>query len=134
MKQVKWFLLIIALIVIDQTIKWWLLTYSQISNQLLHVFVNNKFIFGYGPSADLFFWIAIFVVLICAIIIMPKETKTNFPFTIMLAGASSNLIDRFFRGGVIDYFKINFFETIHFNLADLYLIFGLIFLSISKRK
>lgn len=126
MKYKYGLILAVLLLIIDQVIKWWA-TNHQISNRFIDVVKNNKFILGYGTHFDLFFWLAIFAILILSIIIIGKDALTNYALMFMLAGSISNLIDRFVRGGVIDYFKFNFGEIVHFNLADCYLIFGIFY-------
>lgn len=125
MKEKIWLVLLFALILIDQFTKWILLRYPHFLNSIFSVTLNSKFILGYGPSFDLFFWISTLIILILALVIAKRSLWQNYFLSIMIAGAVSNLIDRFLRGGVVDYFKIHFIDYLNFNLADLYLIIGL---------
>lgn len=119
MKKFLPYLLGLLLIVIDQLVKWWVLSHSSF------VIKNPGFIFGYGPNLDLFFWVALFLILILFLFTI-KKTKSVYSVTIMLAGASSNLLDRLTKGGVVDYLKIRIFPDLVFNLADIILISGVI--------
>lgn len=47
----------------------------------------------------------------------------NYYFPLIFGGAFSNLLDRIWRGGVIDY--IAFFHLPSFNAADLFIILGI---------
>ena len=47
---------------------------------------------------------------------------------IVLAGGISNLIDRLFRGFVIDFIDVNIFNFPNFNIADICIVLGIIFL------
>ena len=53
-------------------------------------------------------------------------------FSLVLAGASSNIIDRFARGGVIDYFSLPYVPL--FNVADIFITVGAIILVIGTLR
>ncbi|NOZ64221.1 MAG: signal peptidase II [Caldiserica bacterium] len=56
------------------------------------------------------------------------------PLYILLAGALSNVLDRIFRAGVVDYLSLKGFPW-SFNLADTFIIWGTLhYLIISMRK
>ena len=46
----------------------------------------------------------------------------------VLAGAAGNLIDRIFRGYVVDFFEFTFVKWYVFNMADIYVVLGVIWL------
>ncbi len=48
---------------------------------------------------------------------------------LVLAGAVGNIIDRVFRGYVVDFFELTFFEWPVFNVADIYVVVGVILLA-----
>ena len=53
-------------------------------------------------------------------------------YSLILAGGITNLIDRLFRGFVIDYIDINnLFEYPIFNLADICIVIGVIVIMIT---
>lgn len=110
----------IVLLVVDQYFKLWMLNNSG------SIYINQSFILGFGDRSDLYFWIAITAILILSLFAMHKDRLNYWAFTLMIVGALSNLIDRFARGGVVDYLKFNYFNlTINFNLSDILLIIGL---------
>ena len=57
-----------------------------------------------------------------------------FSLFIVLAGGISNLIDRIFRGFVIDFIDVNIFNFPNFNVADICIVLGIIFLIVITIK
>ena len=66
-------------------------------------------------------------------VMMPKK-KEYFPLRVslvlVLSGAIGNIIDRLFRGYVVDFFEFTFFEWPVFNVADIYVVVGVILLAL----
>lgn len=62
------------------------------------------------------------------------ETKQYFPVKIslalILAGAWGNVIDRLFRGYVVDFFELKFISWPVFNMADIYVVTGTVLLAV----
>jgi signal peptidase II len=67
---------------------------------------------------------------------LTKSDKTNLPeqlaFALIVAGGISNLADRIFLGFVRDFFDFGLGFTA--NLADLYVILGLLIIIFSRQK
>lgn len=77
------------------------------------------------------FWVAIFVFLIKSIV--GKDQIQNIKYQVLiLAGAISNVIDRLYFGCVIDFIDLKIWPV--FNLADVFITFGAIFLLYSLLK
>jgi len=57
---------------------------------------------------------------------------THLAFALVLAGASGNLIDRAFRGYVVDFVHVRYWPV--FNLADAYLVVGIALLLLLGRR
>ena len=131
MKKTHW-LIGIILIVLDQVTKvlvinknieiipnFFNITYTQ----------NTGAAFGIG-SINIILIISILVV-IGLIIVLIKEKKhiTNYiPFVLILSGSIGNLIDRIFRGYVIDFLDFNIFNFPNFNIADICIVVGIFIL------
>lgn len=121
--------LTIFLIGFDQLVKWWMVKYHPSL-----VFQNQGIIFGFIENQAISYLLLIigFGILIWLIY------KTRLPASptggslithhlsllLIVAGAFSNLFDRIFRGYIVDYFS--FFGLNYFNLADLFIIGGVI--------
>jgi len=140
-KKIYPYLLGVGLLLLDQVIKWWVVNIHP-----LFVLKNPNIIFGMGPKLDLFFWITFFLILILALFTIerqkPKVKKDNadpflkqiLPISVMMAGVVSNLIDRIFRGAVIDYLRLPFYTKVSFNLADVFIIIGAIIYAFQVRQ
>lgn len=130
--------IIISLIFVDQIIK--LNVYNKdttiIEGVLKFTTVENRGgAFGIAQNSIITFIITNIVVLgiIVRFMIIQSEQidkKTNFALCMILAGGISNLIDRIFRGFVIDFIDISTIINFpKFNLADVYITVGWILLA-----
>lgn len=143
MKKKSLFILIVilALTIIDQIIKY--LVVSNISIGSKKIIIDNflKFIYirntgaAFGIlSGNIIFLIFITVLLIFYIVNEMKKNINNnlslLSFSLILSGALGNLIDRVVRGYVVDYISFTLFnrEMSVFNLADTYITIGVILL------
>lgn len=128
----------IILIIIDQIIKY--LVHNYIINDI--VIINNFFsitnLSNYGAafgilSNNIYFLIFISLILIYFIISEIKKNNNKgyiISLLMILSGALGNLIDRIFRGYVVDYISFELFSISFpvFNFADMLITFGTIYL------
>lgn len=128
----------IILIIIDQIIKY--LVHNYIINDI--VIINNFFsitnLSNYGAafgilSNNIYFLIFISLILIYFIISEIKKNNNKgyiISLLMILSGALGNLIDRIFRGYVVDYLSFELFSISFpvFNFADMLITFGTIYL------
>lgn len=130
-------LLILALILIDQLTKILIITNIKensiviIENILNFTYVeNNGIAFGINQNGRIGnILISIIVIgVIIRFMIRQKEmtnTFTNIALSLILAGGFGNLIDRIFRGNVIDFIDISpAFNFPAFNIADILVVIG----------
>jgi signal peptidase II len=94
------------------------------ASELLPTLCNLGSAFGL-PLANVFITIFI-LVSVSFFLFKNKNTSNNLPLALILAGGFSNLIDRFFRGCVLDF--VNFKVWPSFNLADSMITIGVLFL------
>lgn len=88
-------------------------------------YINNKYIFGL-VGTNLVAVIISIIVLMILWLLFRKYQGTYWPLMIISAATLSNLLDRLFYGGVVDYIKI--FSWPYFNIADVAIIVGFIFI------
>lgn len=101
----------------DQLLKWYLPLINRFQ------IVKNQGILFPNPNGWYWWlWLLAGVVIIISLFINQKS-NLRLGEILILAGVLSNLIDRLFRGGVIDYLNI---YGLFFNLADIFIILGLV--------
>ena len=134
----------LILIAIDQILKTIIPKEEQISiiKNILNInFVKNTgAAFGIGSSNTVSFIIVsiIIIIIIIRFFIMHAEKMnklSQISLSIILAGGISNLIDRIFKGYVVDYIDIT--QVIKFpifNIADIYIVLGWILFVIATLK
>ncbi len=100
---------------------------------------NTGAAFNIG-SNNLLFIILVNIIILGIIIKFIKERKEDVNFKILislvliLVGGIGNLIDRIFRGYVIDFIDVNLFDFPNFNIADISVTIGIILLFIMLIK
>lgn len=128
----KYLMLGIALIIIDQIVKILMIDKILIVIPGFLNFTYTKNLgaaFGLGNPVMVLIVNILLVVGIIIFIIKYKDKITSYiPITMLLAGAIGNLIDRIFRGYVIDFIDINLFNFPVFNIADICVVLGVIIL------
>ena len=133
-----------VLILLDQGTKFWALaSLKPIHNMtLVEGFMDLTFVENRGVAFGMFSGQRWFILLLTGIIAagliwfykaMPKK-KEYFPLRVslvmVLSGAIGNIIDRLFRGYVVDFFEFTFFEWPVFNVADIYVVVGVTLLAL----
>ena len=133
------------LVILDQLTKILITTYvnGQVGNDYIgfQVANNTGLAFGFNDGSNTKnIFLMIFVLFIVIRFIKNQieliDTKTAVALSMILAGGIGNLLDRIFRGAVVDFIKIFSFPL--FNVADCLVVVGtiflIIFLVISTRK
>lgn len=135
--------MIIILLFLDQLIKYLIVKNMYIGEEITVIknFLNITYVTNNGAafnilSGNTIFLIALAIIVIIYIIknIKNLEKKERIIYEILISGILGNLIDRIFRGYVIDYiaFKIFGIEMAVFNLADTYIVCSCIILLIME--
>lgn len=145
-KIIKLIVILVAILVIlDQASKLLVgnLVTEPIGNDTLKIEIisNTGLAFGFNDGSNVKnIFIMLFVLFIVIKFVKDQieliDTKTAVALSMVLAGGLSNLIDRIFRGAVLDFIKI--FKFPIFNIADILVVVGaillIIFLVIFTRK
>jgi signal peptidase II len=76
--------------------------------------------------------IVLFLIKIAATEFKFDELKTQIGFALILSGALGNVLDRLIRGEVVDFINFSFWPS--FNLADLFIVGGVLILIIFYKK
>ncbi len=89
---------------------------------------NRGAAFGMLQGGRVFF-IVVSIVIITAILYFARKYKNqskclDFGLTLITAGAAGNLIDRVFRGFVVDFFDFCLIDYPVFNMADVFVCIG----------
>ena len=123
-------IILFGLIVIDQALKLWVESARNIADLgivAFHYVSNTGASFGMLQGNNvLLAWIS--VVILGLIMVNADKIKKDqvFPFILIVSGLLGNLIDRVFRGHVIDFIDFKFWPV--FNLADSLIVVGVVWL------
>lgn len=101
------------------------LTYVENTGAAFGIFRNRKFLLVFVTAALLIY---------CLYLMISKRSEGPmflFAMAFVIAGGAGNLIDRIFRGYVVDFFDVtDLFNFAVFNLADCFVVGGVILLSV----
>ena len=128
----------IFIIIIDQFTKYLMFyNYKTVINKDFLLF-KLDFVKNYGAAFNIFSGNRIFLscisiifsILLTYLILRKNTLKTYdlYSYSFILGGTIGNGIDRIFRGFVIDFINLNFIDFPVFNIADISINIGFIFL------
>ncbi|HHE36287.1 MAG TPA: signal peptidase II [Candidatus Woesearchaeota archaeon] len=124
--------LLISLIGLDQVLKYFFETthlFVELKVLRLHLVKNTGASFGMLQGNNMLLaWISIIVLGLIMLNIDKIQKEYTLPIILLVAGLLSNLIDRLFRGFVIDFIDFKFWPV--FNLADSLMVIGVAWLII----
>ncbi len=135
-----YFLLILLGVTLDLCTKHWIVTSIHSFEDFQHwlpvlsiVRTHNTGVsFGMLSTLNLgpWFYGGLVAVIICFLIYLVLSTPrilSQLAFVCMISGAIGNLIDRIFRGYVVDFISVHWFHQYHFyvfNVADIFVSCG----------
>ena len=130
----------VLLVALDQITKWLALErLKPIGNmKVIPGLLDLTFVENRGAAFGMLTGQRWFFVLLTAVVVavivrayykMPKTREymwLRFSLVFVLAGAVGNMIDRLFRGYVVDFLEVTFISFPVFNIADIYVVAGTI--------
>lgn len=138
-KLFLFYIILINLVFLDQITKFLIIKYLTINNSIILIrnflkfyYIKNTGIsFGMLGGKQLLIIIITFIIIAYLIYDLTKNinNKKSFISTMLIvSGALGNLIDRVFRGYVVDFISFTLFgkEMAIFNVADVLITFGVI--------
>lgn len=126
-KKRKSNLLLISLFVVDRLTK-------AIALEKSFAIVNKGVSFGFIISREVFnLYFCLFLILSAVFLLLYSKNLNRFFLGLIIVGGISNLIDRVFYGGVVDFIKIPFLGFQN-NLADFAIMAGIILLAVDLVK
>ena len=129
-------ILALVLVGVDQLVKYLVLTYIPLGAHVpfISYLVELTYVKNTGAAFSLFnqhTWLLTLVSLVMSLVLAAALWKGFFrhplgrvTLTLLLAGAVGNLIDRAFRGFVVDMFNFLFMNFAVFNVADICVVVG----------
>ena len=149
----RWAPIALTVVVLDQLTKWWAVNTLDtrdidiVWTLRLHLSFNSGMAFSQGEGFGPIIGVVALVVIVVLVVGLRRETNplTDVAVGLIVGGAIGNVIDRLFRspaplptgerppdkfmgGAVIDFVYTNFWAT--FNVADVLITFGLVFIVI----
>lgn len=130
-----YFILAALIVVLDQLFKYWITLNLSSGGQLalipriIHLTYEKNTGAAFSIMEDMrWVLVAIAVILIIIVIVVMFKYKMGtvgfISLAAVLGGAFGNLIDRVFRGYVIDMFATDFINFAIFNIADIFITVG----------
>ncbi len=136
-----WYLLALAVLIIDQWTKWLAETKLNFLEPVIEPFLNWTLAYNYGAAfsflADQAGWqkwffaglaLVMSLFLIGYLVKAPRKARLlSFGLALVLGGALGNLIDRLLHGHVIDFIHVHYADVWHypiFNIADIGICIG----------
>lgn len=141
LKSIGWLTLSTVLLIIDEITKYWADSVLRLTGPqgLIPGILGLKYAQNTGAAFSAFsgatIGLSLVSLAVCAGIVIfiirkPMWWPVALSLSVILAGGAGNLIDRLFRGYVVDFFEVLFIRFAIFNVADVYITTGAAFLII----
>lgn len=129
--MIVYFVSIIVLFLVDRFTKLYILQKPSVVDGFLSLSINKNIAFSL-PLIDILFYPLIILIILILFFYwfgsFRQKSILIWPWSLVIIGAISNLLDRINYGGVIDFILVPYFTV--FNLSDLYISVGVVWLLI----
>lgn len=134
-----WSLIVVLIIAVDQLSKYWIVNNIGIRDSISVIPKIIDFVYVKNTGAAFSFLsdknygiviLSCISILFCIGVILfmikyrPKHKLLNISLALMLSGAIGNVIDRIFKGYVVDFIEMIFIDFPVINIADIAITFG----------
>ena len=140
------FVIIFSIFLIDQVSKYYIINIFEFQNEVIYLssFLNLQLIWNEGIAFgllsfenNLYYNAITFVIIIVILILLfliKNDDQYSYFYSIIVGGALGNLIDRIRYSSVPDFidFHISNFHWFVFNIADIFVSLGVIFLIVAE--
>ena len=142
MNLVWFFTVIIGGVAVDHIFKYWALVNlaGQGGRELIPALLNLQYVKNTGAAFGILtghpiLLACISVAILAALLVYTLKAERHHPVfmtasALIVSGALGNLIDRVFRGYVIDFLEFAFIDFPVFNIADCFVVVGAILLAL----
>lgn len=142
MNLVLFFLIIVGGVAVDHLFKYWALMnlMGQGGRELIPALLNLQFVKNTGAAFGILsghpvLLAVISIAILTVLLIYTLKCERRHPVfmiasALIISGALGNLIDRVFRGYVVDFLEFAFVEFPVFNVADCFVVVGAVLLAI----
>lgn len=133
----KHYLVLLLLFVLDRLSKYYILikaTTLQAGGFFVFELNRNIAWFWTLPSVYVYLLLAIVIAILFYFYLqaLKKASILVWPWALIIIGGLSNLLDRIYQGGVVDF--INFFALTIINLSDVYISLGVAWLLVDELR
>ena len=142
LKDIKWLIVAILIVLLDQIVKFFVCRDLSQTDSIVviphiinFIYVKNTgaaFSIFSGKTAVLGIVSIVFCIAVACLWFFKKQKHflLELSLVLLLSGAFANAIDRIFRGYVVDFIETSFIKFPVFNIADIAITFGTIFLMV----
>ncbi|MBT4849452.1 signal peptidase II [Candidatus Parcubacteria bacterium] len=126
----KYFANLIILFIVDRLSKFFIIKYKpSYWDGFIDLHINRDIAFSIPMSGMVLYPLLVIIFIVLIYLWLQSLRKKDFfvwPLGLLIIGAVSNVLDRIYYGGVIDFINVRFFSV--FNLSDIYISIAVVWL------
>ena len=126
----KYFANLKILFIVDRLSKFFIIKYKpSYWDGFIDLHINRDIAFSIPMSGMVLYPLLVIIFIVLIYLWLQSLRKKDFfvwPLGLLIIGAVSNVLDRIYYGGVIDFINVRFFSV--FNLSDIYISIAVVWL------